>query len=197
MPQYKAAAPVFQKAEVVVGAGWVGVCFSYLGGHHNANIVFLTTEGGYVRVPWVIVVIAVSFFANRYGLPLLPIPDWVGYLVCAFLAMAGMSLAVLGVKATSPRVLIGSDRSTLVTGGIYSYIRNPICLSCILLSFGVAMGFKSIIGMIAAILVLAIVYLRIALWEERELKRRFGQEYCDYKSKVGMFIPRLPRTANK
>jgi len=57
------------------------------------------------------------------------------------------------------------------------------------LSFSVAMGFKSIIGLIAAIVVLAIAYLRIVLWEEKELKHRFGQEYCDYRSKVGMFIP--------
>lgn len=148
-------------------------------------------------MPWVIVIIVVSYFANKYGLPLLPISDWAGYLVCAFLVMAGMSLAALGVKAASLKVLAGRDPYTLVTKGIYSYIRNPICLSCILLSLSVAMGFKSIIGLIAAILVLAIVYLRIALWEERELKRRFGQEYCDYKNKVGMYIPRLPRTANK
>ena len=148
-------------------------------------------------MPWVIVIIVVSYFANRYGLPFLPISDVIGYLICAFLAMAGMSLAVLGVKAASPRVLIGSDRSILITGGIYSYIRNPICLSCILLSFSVAMGFKSIIGLIAAALALAIVCLRIVLWEERGLKRRFGKEYCEYKSNVGMFVPRLPRTANK
>ena len=40
MPQRKAAAPVFQKAEMVVDSGWIGVCFSYLGGHHNASSAF-------------------------------------------------------------------------------------------------------------------------------------------------------------
>lgn len=140
-------------------------------------------------MPWVIVVFVVCFFTNKSGLPLLPLADWASYLACAFLAVLGMSLLALGVKACPPKVLVGRDRTILVTKGIYSYIRHPVCLSCIVLSFSVAIGFKSIIGLIAAIVVLAIVYLRIVLWEEKELKHRFGQEYCDYKSKVGMFIP--------
>lgn len=140
-------------------------------------------------MPWVIVVFVVCFFTNKSGLPLLPLADWASYLACVFLAVLGMSLLALGVKACPPKVLVGRDRTILVTKGIYSYIRHPVCLSCIVLSFSVAIGFKSIIGLIAAIVVLAIVYLRIVLWEEKELKHRFGQEYCDYKSKVGMFIP--------
>ena len=143
-------------------------------------------------MPWVIVVFVACFFANRSGLLLLPLADWVGYLICAFLAVLGMSLLALGVKACPPKILIGRDKSLLVTKGIYSYIRHPVCLSCVVLSFSVAMGFESIIGLVAAVMVLAIASLRIVLWEERELKHRFGQEYCDYKSKVGMFIPRLP-----
>jgi protein-S-isoprenylcysteine O-methyltransferase Ste14 len=148
-------------------------------------------------VPWVIVVFGVCFFTNKSGWPLLPLADWTSYLACAFLAIPGMSLLALGLKACPPKILIGRDKSMLVTKGIYSYIRHPVCLSCVVLSFSVAIGFKSIIGLIAAIAVLAIVYLRIVLWEERELEHQFGQEYCEYKSNVGMFIPRLNWTPKK
>jgi protein-S-isoprenylcysteine O-methyltransferase Ste14 len=148
-------------------------------------------------VPWVIVVFGVCFFTNKPGWLLLPLADWASYLACAFLAILGMSLLVLGLKACPPKILIGRDKSMLVTKGIYSYIRHPVCLSCVVLSFSVAMGFKSITGLIATIAVLAIVYLRIVLWEERELEHRFGQEYCEYKSNVGMFIPRLHWTPKK
>ncbi len=148
-------------------------------------------------MPWVVAIIIVSYFTNRAGLPLLPLSDWVGYSVCAILAIAGISLSALGVKAASFKILAGIEAHTLITKGIYSYIRNPICLSCIVLSFSVAIGFKSVIGLIATISVLVIVYLRIVLWEERELKSRFGQEYYDYKIKVGMFIPRLPKVSKK
>jgi protein-S-isoprenylcysteine O-methyltransferase len=109
----------------------------------------------------------------------------------------GISLSALGVKAASFKILVGVDAHTLITKGIYSYIRNPICLSCIVLSFSAAIGFKSITGLIAAVLALAIIYLHAVLWEERELKRRFGQQYFDYKKRVGMFIPRLPKVSKE
>jgi protein-S-isoprenylcysteine O-methyltransferase Ste14 len=146
-------------------------------------------------VPWLIVVIIVSFFANRAGLPLLPMAEWVGYLICAFLAVPGVALIVLGVKACSLRVLSGRDKSTLVTKGIYSYIRHPICLSCVLLAFSAATGFRSAVGLMIVILAIVIIYGRV-LFEEKELERRFGRAYCEYKSKVGMFVPKRKRARN-
>lgn len=148
-------------------------------------------------MPWVIVVFGVCIFADKFGWPLLPLADWTSYLACAFLAILGMSLLALGLKVCPLKILTGHDKSMLVTKGIYSYIRHPLGLSWVVLSFSVAMGFKSIVGLIAAIAVLAIVYLRIVLWEERELEHRFGQEYCEYKSNVGMFVPRLHWTPKK
>ena len=144
-------------------------------------------------MPWLIVVIIVSLFANRSGLPVLPLAEWVGYLVCAFFAVLGVSLLALGVKACPLRVLSGRDKSTLVTNGIYSYIRHPICLSCVLLAFSAATGFRSAVGLMIAILALVIIYVRVS-FEERELERRFGRAYCVYKSKVGMFVPKGKRT---
>lgn len=146
-------------------------------------------------MPWLIVVIIVSFFANRAGLPLLPMAEWVGYLICAFLAVPGVALIVLGVKACSLRVLSGRDKSTLVTKGIYSYIRHPICLSCVLLAFSAATGFRSAVGLMIVILAIVIIYGRV-LFEEKELERRFGRAYCEYKSKVGMFVPKRKRARN-
>ncbi len=153
----------------------------------------LRASGGYLRVPWVIVVIVVSFFANRSGLPLLPLPEWVSYLACVLLAVLGMSLLALGLRACPLMVLSGRDRSVLVTKGVYSYIRHPICLACVLLAFSAAIGFKSVAGLMIAILALVIGYVRVS-FEERELERRFGRTYCEYKSEVGMFIPKRKST---
>jgi protein-S-isoprenylcysteine O-methyltransferase Ste14 len=139
----------------------------------------------------------VSFFANRSGVLSLPLGDWGSYSVCALLAILGISVLALGMKACPLRVISGRDSSVLVTHGIYSHIRNPICLSCVLLAFSAAVGFKSVAGLAVAILSLIAAYLHASLWEERELERRFGSEYREYKRKVGMFIPRLPSTWNK
>ena len=142
-------------------------------------------------MPWVILVVLVSFFANRAAVFLLPLAAWISYLVCALLALAGILLLALGMKSCPLRVISGRDRSALVTDGVYSYIRHPICLSCILLSFSAAIGFRSTAGLMVAILALIVAYLRASLREERELERRFGNEYCEYKRKVGMFFPKL------
>ena len=143
-------------------------------------------------MPWVIAVILASFFANRSGVLSLTLVDRVSYSVCAFLAIAGIVVLGLGLKACPLKVISGRERSALVTHGIYSYIRNPLCLSCILLSFSAAIGFKSAAGLVVAVLSLIAAYLHALLWEERELERRFGSEYSEYKRKVGMFIPRIP-----
>jgi len=140
-------------------------------------------------VPWVIVIIVVSFVANRLGLPLLPLAEWVSYAACTLLAVLGISLLAFGLKACPLTVLSGRERTVLVTKGPYSYIRHPICLSCVLLAFSAAIGFRSAVGLMSALVALVIVYVH-ALFEERELERRFGKAYCEYKSNVGMFIPK-------
>ncbi len=144
-------------------------------------------------MPWLVVVIIASFFANESGLPLLPLPEWLSYLTAALLAVLGISLLALGMKACPLRVLGGRDRSMLVTKGVYSYVRHPICLSCMLLAFSAAIGFRSSVGLTIAILALIIAYVH-ALFEERELERRFGRAYREYKSRVGMFVPKRKST---
>ena len=141
-------------------------------------------------MPWVIAVILVSFFTNRAGVLSLPLGDWWGYSICALLAILGMLVLALGMKVCPLRVISGRDSSVLVTHGIYSYIRNPVCLSCVLLAFSAAIGFKSVAGLVVAVLSLIAAYLHASLWEERKLERRFGSEYREYKRKVGMFIPK-------
>ena len=114
-------------------------------------------------MPWVIAVILASFFANRSGVLSLPLVDWVSYSVCALLAIPGIVVLVFGMKACPLKVISGRDRSALVTRGIYSYIRNPICLSCILLAFSAAIGFKSAAGLAVAVLSLITAYIRASL----------------------------------
>ena len=60
-------------------------------------------------MPWLIVVAIASFLANRSRLPLLPLPEWLGYLTCALLAVLGISLLVLGIKACPLRILGGRE----------------------------------------------------------------------------------------
>ena len=99
----------------------------------------------------------------------------------------------LGMQACPLTILGGRDKSVLITKGIYSYIRHPICLSCILLAFSAAIGFRSTVGLAIAILALIIAYAH-ASFEERKLERGFGKAYREYRSRVGMFLPKRRTT---
>ncbi len=73
----------------------------------------------------------------------------------------------------------------------YNYCRNPMALGAILLYFGVAILIGSIS---AAVLVLAgavLLLVYIKLLEEKELERRFGKSYQEYKKQTPFIIPGL------
>ncbi len=80
----------------------------------------------------------------------------------------------------------------LRTTGFYNIVRNPIYLGEILWCLGLAISFRSIIGILlvpfwwAGLLFLTFV-------EETSLERELGEPYLEYKSRVrGRIIPGLP-----
>ncbi len=79
----------------------------------------------------------------------------------------------------------------LVTGSMYSYVRNPMILSVILVVLGEAFLFASFwIGAMAVFFyLLNTVYFVFS--EEPGLEKRFGEEYLEYKRNVPRWIPRL------
>lgn len=80
----------------------------------------------------------------------------------------------------------------LVTTGLYAYVRNPMVSGWLSGMFGVGVLLWSIsLTFIFTPLfaILNVLYLKAI--EERELEKKFGEEYLRYKEKVPMFIPRL------
>jgi protein-S-isoprenylcysteine O-methyltransferase Ste14 len=80
--------------------------------------------------------------------------------------------------------------TTLVTTGIYRYIRHPLYSSLFLLTWGIFFKSPSLIG--AALAVTATVLLiATARADERECCQFFGPPYQEYMRKTKMFIPYL------
>lgn len=80
----------------------------------------------------------------------------------------------------------------LITIGLYTYMRNPMITSLFLLMFGlgVLLGSLSLVFIFTPLfIVLNVLYIKFI--EEKELGKRFGTEYFEYKKKVPMFIPRV------
>lgn len=80
----------------------------------------------------------------------------------------------------------------LITTGLYAHVRNPMITGLFLLMFGlgVLFGSLSLIFIFTPVfIVLNVLYVKAV--EEKEMEKKFGQEYVEYKKKVPMFIPRL------
>jgi protein-S-isoprenylcysteine O-methyltransferase Ste14 len=77
---------------------------------------------------------------------------------------------------------------TLVTDGIYSYIRNPSYLGLLVLSLGWALAFRSGLGVLLAALNIPPLVARMNS-EERLLHAQFGQEYEAYRARTWRLLP--------
>lgn len=96
--------------------------------------------------------------------------------------------ALFGLPEVSPPAAGG----TLVTGGIYSHLRHPRYLQVMLglAAFALFTNYLALYALLAVCLPL--IYL-VVLFEERELRGRFGEEYERYCREVPRFLPRIFR----
>jgi protein-S-isoprenylcysteine O-methyltransferase Ste14 len=77
---------------------------------------------------------------------------------------------------------------TLVTTGIYRFIRHPSYLGLLVNLLGWALAFRSLIGVLLAALALIPLVVRIRA-EEAMLRNQFGSEYDAWCAKTWRLIP--------
>ena len=117
------------------------------------------------------------------------------YVAMFFLAL-GMFLAIWSVRTFYTKGGEGTPGpwrpvSNLIISGPYRYVRNPMLLGVFFLLL-----FESILFTAAPLFFWFIVFfvaniIYFKYYEEKELIKRFGTEYEDYKNKVSMLIPKL------
>lgn len=82
-----------------------------------------------------------------------------------------------------------NPNAKLVQKGIYKYIRHPIYLGFICISFGLSFCIGNILSIIIALISLIFYYLK-SIYEDKLLISTYN-EYLDYSENVGRFLPRL------
>jgi len=106
---------------------------------------------------------------------------------------AGLMLASAASKVISVSTVadMRTDRKPqLVTDGIYSRVRHPLYLATIVLLIGLALLYPFPRVVVFAFSLSCYVLVGAYL-EERKLIHHYGQEYLDYRKKVGFMLPRL------
>jgi protein-S-isoprenylcysteine O-methyltransferase Ste14 len=81
-------------------------------------------------------------------------------------------------------------QGSLLSEGLYAYIRHPRYVEVTLGVFGYAFLANHVGAYILAVAMLPVLH-GIVLLEERELLERFGREYEEYRSRVPRYVPRL------
>lgn len=136
----------------------------------------------------------VVFFAFFFN-PLIEQPrvlDVVSVKIFGLIALTiGLVLACLGGKQLVKGNLRGikgiPDR--LITKGLYARMRHPLNLGLMLIFVGWYAIFPGIYSLMFLVCLIAALVIE-TFWEERNLIKKFGNEYLEYKRNVGMFIPR-------
>ena len=81
----------------------------------------------------------------------------------------------------------------LVVRGLYRYIRNPMYVGVLLVTFGQAAFFESRAILFYGLGVFLMFHLVVLVVEEPILASRFGESYEAYRRAVGRWIPRWPQ----
>jgi protein-S-isoprenylcysteine O-methyltransferase Ste14 len=82
----------------------------------------------------------------------------------------------------------------LVLRGLYQYLRNPMYAGVLLVVLGEAILFASWSLVLYAFFAAVGFHLVVVLYEEPDLKSRFGTAYDDYMHRVPRWIPRMERS---
>ena len=91
-------------------------------------------------------------------------------------------------REAEPQLLAFEKTSTLVTTGIYHYIRHPLYSSLLLLTWGVFFKAPAWPGVLLA-LAATVFLVATARTDEAECIRFFGPSYQAYMKQTKMFLP--------
>lgn len=110
----------------------------------------------------------------------------------AYLVAVAVVLLVLGVPMYVITILLlwkGYREDRLVTTGTYAVCRNPIYATWILLFLpAIGLLLKSWLVLTTAVFMYVVTRIKVRR-EEKYLEERFGQQYLDYKKRVGAVFP--------
>ena len=118
------------------------------------------------------------------------------FYVAMFFLIMGLFLAIWSVRTFYTRGGEGTPGpwrpvSNLIIFGPYRYVRNPMILGAVALILFESALFASIPFLLWAIVFFVgnVIYFKI--FEEKELIKRFGEDYKDYKNEVPMLFPKF------
>jgi protein-S-isoprenylcysteine O-methyltransferase Ste14 len=119
----------------------------------------------------------------------------------AVAGLIGLAIALVGQAIRSGTIgleyIIRGGRNhqvyadRLVTGGIYSHVRNPMYVGNFFLLIGLSVASNSWVFLLAGIPIAALTHVAIVAAEEDFLRAKFGVEFDAFCARSPRWVPRL------
>ena len=136
-------------------------------------------------------------------LVLAPVAPWVGaplwhqgHLLGAVIAAAGIALTLVAQVQMGASWRIGVDRSertALVTSGVFALVRNPIFSAMLLSTVGLALAVPTPLALALPPLLLVALQIQVRIVEEPYLIAAHGAPYLAWAARTGRFVPAIGR----
>lgn len=133
----------------------------------------------------VVEVVSIIINTSFFSVPVRGIGACIG-----FIGVAVFVISVLTMQDNWRAGVSKTDKTELVTGGIYQISRNPAFLGFDLVYIGVILMFFNWLLFIVSVFAMIMFHLQIVKVEEPFLLEAFGDGYLNYKRKVGRYIGR-------
>jgi protein-S-isoprenylcysteine O-methyltransferase Ste14 len=105
------------------------------------------------------------------------------------IVIIGLIISYKGLVEIKPNLLKAGE---VYKKGLYGGVRHPVYSGLIISVIGLSLFVYSLIFLVYSfVAVLMLIYL--AVYEEKNLIRRFGKKYMEYRKQVPMLIPGLRR----
>ncbi|CDX21812.1 Protein-S-isoprenylcysteineO-methyltransferase [Mesorhizobium sp. ORS 3324] len=141
--------------------------------------------------PLLFLVALILMLALRYALPLAiggrPLTMVLG-IVLAALAIALIAWGRMTMQRGGTNIDPTMPTLTIVTGGPFRFVRNPLYVGLMGLLLGIGLIFDTWWGVLAVVPVFLILHFGVVLREEAYLERKFGESYRAYKAGVRRYF---------
>jgi protein-S-isoprenylcysteine O-methyltransferase Ste14 len=139
--------------------------------------------------PVVALLLGAAMWAAARNAAALPVNAGLRVGIAGTLAILGIVVAVLGELAflkarTTTNPMKPERTSSLVTGGVYRYTRNPMYLGVSAVLLGWAAYLAVPWAILGPLLFIGFITRFQIIPEERELRSKFGAEYAEYQRRV-------------
>ncbi len=170
---------------------------------HRRRTGRLPISGGAGMSGWVALgALALVFVAGpvvdlAFDLPRILHGEWAKALGLT-LSIAGLAALLWSQSSMGENLRIGVDpaeRTDLVTGGPFRWVRNPIYSAMLVYGVGVLALVPNVVSLSAFALLALGLDLHVRLVEEPYLRTTHGPAYADYASRVGRFIPGIGKAS--